>query len=133
MEPLYGYLLTILSLLPKTIETMTDHLPILESALRGDQFRTSLAAEVFKEFWTGYSGVKDPREGWPAGLVRCLACAGQSEEASPAPEGDSVKTPKQTFALLPSSSSTLFNDASSEPGKQRRLLHKCNGWMTKLS
>ena len=86
------------SSLPKTIETITEHLPILGLALRGDRFRTSLAAEAFKEFWTVYSDIVKPREGWPAGLVRCLACAGQPTDRT---EGDSMNM------LLLSSSPTL--------------------------
>ena len=123
MEPLYGYLLSILSSLPKTIETLTEHLPILGSALLGDQFRTSLAAEAFKEFWTAYSDVVEPREGWPAGLVRCLTCAGQPTDRT---EEDSMKTPERALALFPSSSSTLCDDASDELGKQRPLLKRMN-------
>ena len=71
-----------------------------------------MAAEAFKEFWTVYSDVEKPREGWPAGLVRCLACAGQPTDRT---EGDSMNM------LLPSSSPTLVDDASDESGKQMTL------------
>jgi hypothetical protein len=109
---LYGYLLSILSSLPKTIETLTEHLPILGSALLGDRFRTSLAAEAFMELWTVYSDVVEPRKGWPAGLVKCLTCAGQPTD----------KTEEVALALFPSSSSTLCDDASDKSGKQTTSL-----------
>ena len=119
MEPLYGYLLSALNLLPKTVETLNEHLPILESALVGDGFRTSLAAEAFREFWVGCSEIVEPQKGWPAGLAKCLVYSGQHRETSTAGlEEDSMKTPERVFALLPSSSSTLHDDAANEQGDE---------------
>ncbi|KAF8630008.1 hypothetical protein AX15_003157 [Amanita polypyramis BW_CC] len=113
MEPLYGYLLSALKLLPKTVETLYEFLPILESALSGNEFRTSLAAEAFREFWDGCSEIVEPQEGWPAGLVKCLVCSGQRRETSTTGLKEDVTG--QAFVLIPPSSpSTLCDDATGE-------------------
>jgi hypothetical protein len=64
------------------------------------------------ELWTVYSDVVEPRKGWPAGLVKCLTCAGQPTD----------KTEEVALALFPSSSSTLCDDASDKSGKQTTSL-----------
>ncbi|KAK2465757.1 hypothetical protein APHAL10511_002301 [Amanita phalloides] len=115
MEPLYGYLLSALGFLPKTIETLNEHLPILESALLGGTFRTPLAAEAFKEFWSGFSDVTEPRGGWPAGIPRCLGGCKYGQTTTiivGGTEDDLVKTPEQFIVTLPPSSSTLCEEAS---------------------
>ena len=35
------------------------------------------------ELWTVRSDVVEPQEGWPAGLVKCLTCAGQPYRVAP--------------------------------------------------
>ncbi|KAF8636188.1 hypothetical protein AX17_003676 [Amanita inopinata Kibby_2008] len=76
IEPLYGYLLSALRHFPKTIETLNDYGSILESALLGNTFRTSLAAEAFKVFWTQYSSIPEPKKGWSKSITRCLFASG---------------------------------------------------------
>ena len=74
---------------------------ILQSALLGNEFRTQLAADAFTDFWAGYSSVIEPREGWPEGLVRCLAATNQHVEAKPTKAGEDEQ--EQEEDLPPSS------------------------------
>ena len=71
------------SSLPKTIKTITKHLPILGSALCGDRFRTSLAAEVFKEFWTVYSDVVKDGQQVSLGVLHALVSLQTEQKGTP--------------------------------------------------
>ncbi|KIL61387.1 hypothetical protein M378DRAFT_82602 [Amanita muscaria Koide BX008] len=81
MEPLYGYLLSTLTLLPRTVDTLNDHTEILESALLGNEFRTQLAADAFRAFGAVYLDSLECEE-WPGGLVRCLVASNLRAETA---------------------------------------------------
>ncbi|PFH53300.1 hypothetical protein AMATHDRAFT_137672 [Amanita thiersii Skay4041] len=101
LEPLYGYMLCTLQLLPKTVNILNDNACILASALLRNEFRTPLVADMFKDFWETCSNATDTNEKWCADIRRCLVGASVKNGYVQA-DLSQIKTPNQLEVLSPS-------------------------------